>query len=173
MGGQQIMEEQEFYQAFKIDNDISADEGIETLRELQEEIKRLERVTEARIERLKEGFRSKSLPLKEQAMSLENELKAYFSTLKTKDTKTLRKYSLPSGTLVEKKQEPQYKMDNEKLLVWAKATCKDYFHVEEKPCWGEIKKSLEFKEGMAIHKATGEVIKSIEVIEREPKFEIK
>jgi len=164
------MEERYF---FTVKDDISADMAVEAIRELQEEVGRLENVTKARIELLQEATERKTAPIKEELDSLEIQLKEYFKTLKTKDTKTQRKYVLPSGDLLEKKQAPEFERDNDKLLVWAKTCNKKYYKTEEKPVWEEIKKDLEFKEGLAIHKETGEVLNSIAVKEREPKFIIK
>jgi len=164
------MEERYF---FTVEDDISADEAVEAIRELQEEVDRLENITKARKELLQEATERKTAPLKEELDSLEIQLKEYFKTLKTKDTKTQRKYILPSGDLLEKKQEPEFERDNDKLLKWAKANNKKYYTTKETPAWAIIKDDLEFKKGLAVHKETGEVVDSVTVKEREPKFIIK
>ena len=164
------MEERYF---FTVKDDISADMAVEAIRELQEEVGRLENVTKARIELLQEATERKTAPIKEELDSLEIQLKEYFKTLKTKDTKTQRKYVLPSGDLLEKKQAPKFELDNDKLLKWAKANNKKYYTTKETPAWAIIKDDLEFKKGIAVHKKTGEVVDSVTVKEREPKFIIK
>jgi len=164
------MEERYF---FTVEDDISADEAVEAIRELQEEVDRLENITKARKELLQEATERKTAPLKEELDSLEIQLKEYFKTLKTKDTKTQRKYILPSGDLLEKKQAPEFELDNDELLEWAKTNNEKYYTTKETPAWTAIKADLEFKGGFAIHKETGEIVYSVTVKEREPKFIIK
>src|SRR5690554_1236277 len=103
---------------FKIEDDVTADETLELREQIQEEINRLEKIKEGRIARIEQQTAERTNPLREQIMNIDAELRAYFSTLETKNTKTQRKYVLPSGTLIEKKQQPEFKRNDENLVDW-------------------------------------------------------
>jgi hypothetical protein len=47
-------------------------------------------------------------------------LEEYFASVPHKATKTQESYSLPSGKLILKRQQPEYKTNEEELLQWLK-----------------------------------------------------
>ena len=96
-------------------------------------------------------------------------------TVKAKETKTQKSYKLPSGTLKVKYQKPEYKRDDAKLTEFLKNNYISYVETVYKPKWADFKKATNFitKDGKAIIEDTGEVIDGVEVIEREPTFEVE
>ena len=85
------------------------------------------------------------------------------------DIKTIK---LPFGQLKIRAQQPEYIRDETKLLAWAKVSRPDDVKTKETADWATIKKSVVVKDGMAVDTTTGEVVDGVQVVEREPKFEV-
>ena len=84
----------------------------------------------------------------------------------------MEKYRLPSGEIVKKYPNPEFRRDNNKLLDWIKANGLDYVEVKESPKWGELKKITKVMNGQVVTE-DGEIVEGVEVIEREPVLEFK
>ena len=105
-------------------------------------------------------------------------LMEYFAALPDeaiKTTKTLRKYKLPKGELVMKKQAPQILHDDEELLEWLDGNgMTELVAVKRSPRWAEVKARLEIHEdGSPVDMETGEIVPGISVIARADIFEVK
>lgn len=107
---------------------------------------------------------------------LEQQLERYFTYLQdnklVKSTKTTDSYQLPSATLKLKQQSPELERDEDKLLAWCKENGAEFIKVKESVNWADLKKNLTIKDGKAITK-DGEILESIRVYERRPKFEVE
>lgn len=99
-------------------------------------------------------------------------LRGYLDLVPAKQSATQRKYELPGGTLLLKKQQPEYETADEKLVPWLKENgMTDMIKVTEKAKWGDLKKELKLTpDGTEMMTADGEVVPGIKVIQRDPVF---
>ena len=101
---------------------------------------------------------------------IERALFAYFKTKKHTKTQTQEYVKLPLGKLMLKKQNPEFKRDDAKVIEWLKENgAPEFVKVEEKLDWANLKKATTIV-GNAIVNTDGEIIPGVEVIEREDKF---
>ena len=172
-----VLDEEQFNSGtdgFKVEDDVTADWCLDMIRESKAEISRFEMVVNEKVKTLNdrlEAFKGRQ----ERTISyFEDLLRQYIESLSIKPTKAGNKiYSLPSGKLQLKKQEPEYIKDETKLLQALKnAGMKDYIKTIEKPEWGELKKVVTVS-GKNIVNEDGEVIDGVKVVARELKFEVK
>lgn len=90
-----------------------------------------------------------------------------------KKTKTQEKYRLPSGEIIKKYPNPEYKRDNDRLLSWIqKNKLDDYVEIKQSPKWGELKKVTKIVNGQVVTE-DGEIVEGVEVIEKPPVMEFK
>ncbi|WP_312907273.1 host-nuclease inhibitor Gam family protein [Tissierella praeacuta] len=90
-----------------------------------------------------------------------------------KKTKTQEKYRLPSGEIIKKYPNPEYKRDNDRLLSWIqKNKLNDYVEIKQSPKWGELKKVTKIVNGQVVTE-DGEIVEGVEVIEKPPVMEFK
>ena len=102
--------------------------------------------------------------------NLEHMLAAYFATVPHKVTKTQESYTMPEGKLVMKKQNPEYKRDDAKVIAWLKANNGGQFvKVKEELDWAGLKAVTGVFGGNVVDE-NGEIIPGIEVVDREAKF---
>lgn len=101
-------------------------------------------------------------------------LQEYFSTVPAKETKTMSKYSLPSGELVMTKAKEDFRAaDKEKLLSWCITNDPELIKVESSPKWAEIKKRLAVIEGHIVDQETGLFVDGVELEEKPEEFKVK
>ena len=113
--------------------------------------------------------------------TLTRKLKDFFFRQKdaglTRETKTSTVFNTPSGKLVLKKQEPEYKRDDTEVIAWLKKNAPQFIKVEESVDWAAMKKAYDVIEDKmaAINEETGEIdyIPGITITPREDKFEAK
>lgn len=141
----------------------------------------LNKIREARANRDKmiDWYNAKIKEISEQTdfdtFNLERLLSEYFRMTADvhKKTKTTESYSLPSGKLVMKAQQPEFKRDDSKVIEWLKGhDGADYVRIEEKLDWAGLK-ARSAVIGGKLFDENGEEIAGIEVIEREPKFVVE
>lgn len=103
------------------------------------------------------------------------QLQDYFGKVPHKATKTQESYALPSGKLVYKQQEPEYRRDDAVLLPWLKDNAPELVKVEEKPDWAGLKKVLTVlaPDDMtsSVADGNGEIVPGIEAVQRDPVFQ--
>lgn len=149
----------------------------------------IDKVNEELIEkaRFKESIINKIELLQEKLKKVEEEeqylierrnsyLIEYFESIPDKfkkKTKTQEKYRLPSGSIIKKYPQPEFKRNNEQLLSWIKANhLNEYIEVKETPKWGELKKTIQVV-GNQVVTEDGEIVEGVEVVERPPMVEFK
>lgn len=86
-----------------------------------------------------------------------------------KETKTQASYPLPTGKLVLKHQEPEYKPDDETLVPWLEKNKPDYVKVQKSADWAGLKKTL-ILNGTTLITEDGEIVPGITVTPRPDKF---
>lgn len=161
---------------WKIKNDDDAEWLIERVNKDLIESARYKESLKNKIEALEEKLRKVE---EEEKLSIERRnsyLAEYFETIDEKfkkKTKTLEKYRLPSGEIVKKYPNPQFKRNNNKLLGWIKQNnLDDYVEIKESPKWNELKAITSVKNGQVVTE-DGEIVEGVEVIERDLVLEFK
>ena len=105
---------------------------------------------------------------------IDRALFAFFQTVEHKKTKTQESWSIPAGKLILKKQAPEYKRDDTKVIDWLKKTPEgtQYVKTTESLDWANLKKDTTVV-GKTVVNQDGEIIPGIEVVEREDKFVVE
>lgn len=169
------IDELEEDKTFFIDTDEKAEWAIKKIAEERAEAQRYISVCQNAISTYQDKIKKAKADLDNKTSYFTFQLQRYMDTVKAKETKTQKTYKLPSGTLKVKYQKPEYKRDEDKLTEFLKKNYTDYVETVYKPKWAEFKKATNFitKDGKAIIEDTGEVVEGVEVIEREPVFEVQ
>lgn len=173
------MSEQERYIAglleesgeFRITDDLMADWAVEKINAARTERDRLVSLVEEKIGQLEEKRQLYIVNFEENTSYLRGKLMDYFMTVKTQDTKTMKKYKLVSGTLVLKRQQPLYERDEAALLTWAEQTAPELVKVKKEVSWADLKRRADVSGGSLL--LDGEIIPGVTVIERENVFEVQ
>ena len=173
------MSEQERYIAglmgesneFRITDDSTADWAVEKINAARAERDRLVSLVQEKIEQLQEKRQLYIVNFEENTSYLRAKLMDYFMTVKTQDTKTMKKYKLVSGTLVLKKQQSVYERDEGALLAWAETTAPELVKVKKEVSWSDLKKQADVSGDKLL--LDGEIIPGVTVIEREDVFEVQ
>ncbi|MBS4538189.1 host-nuclease inhibitor Gam family protein [Clostridium sp. D2Q-11] len=162
---------------WKVQNDDDAEFIIEKYNEKLSETNRYKLAIETKIKSLKDKLSKVNDEEREIIERRDSYLAEYFETIDEKfkkKSKTQEKYRLPSGSIVKKYPNPQFKRSEDKLLNWIKSNeLNNYVEIKEAPKWGDLKKLTQVVNGQVIYKETGEIIEGIELIERSPVLEFK
>ena len=173
------MSEQERYIAglleesgeFRITDDLMADWAVEKINAARAERDRLVSLVQEKMEQLQEKRQLYMSNFEDNTSYLRAKLMDYFMTVKTQDTKTMKKYKLVSGTLVLKKQQPLYERDEAALMGWAEKTVPELVKVKKEVSWADLKKEADVSGDKLL--LDGEIIPGVTVIEREDVFEVQ
>ena len=173
------MSEQERYIAelmeesgeFRITDDLMADWAVEKINAARAERDRLVSLVQEKMEQLEEKRKLYIVNFEDDTSYLRSKLMEYFSTVKTQDTKTMKKYKLVSGTLILKKQQPMYERDEAKLLTWAETTAPELVKVKKEVSWSDLKKQADVSGDKLL--LDGEIIPGVTVVEREDVFDVQ
>ena len=163
-------------QGFVIDNYQKADWAIRQIKEEERESSRLVDLYKGQMQELEQKIKRESERLEKATAYLKEELEGYFESVPDlhRVTKTQRKYRLGCGDLVLKQQQPEYKRDNLALLESVRGLgLQDCIVTKEEVVWSELKSRCKAAGDHLVLAESGEVIEGVQVIEREPKFEIK
>ena len=174
---------------FVVDTDEKAEWAIKKIAEERAEAQRYISVCQNAISTYQDKIEKAKADLDNKTSYFTFQLQRYMDTVKAKETKTQKTYKLPSGTLKVKYQKPEYKRDDDKLTEFLKKNnYTDYIETIYKPKWGEFKKIASLNRDAIVDEETGELIdytpyylvdangnkvEGVEVIEREPVFEVQ
>lgn len=171
--------EQPVRERFTVDNDMKAEwclSKIRSIRRKQEsevsELKRQMKFYEDRIACI-------SHDADEDVAFFEEMLKGYFADRAAegfvKETKTKVGYKLPTGELIMKHREPEYKRNNdEETIKWLeKKGAEKFVKVKKELDWANLKKAVVVSGNGVADAETGEVIPCIEVVPREDEFVVE
>ena len=156
---------------FKITDDLMADWAVEKINAARAERDRLVSLVQEKIEQLQEKRQLYMSNYEENTSYLRGKLMDYFMTVKTQNTKTMKKYKLVSGTLVLKRQQPLYERDEGALLAWAETTAPELVKVKKEVSWADLKKQTDISGDKLL--LDGEIIPGVTVVEREDVFEVQ
>lgn len=153
-----IQEEEK--ETWKVEDDLGADWCIDKIRESKAEYNRFEMVAKAKIQQIEHALRKEKEKMENEVSFFESKLREYFETVKAEETKTLKKYKLPSGELRMKKSQVTFDYDKKKLLEVAETdgNMDDYIKVKKDFDWANFKKNLKIEGNSIINKETGEII---------------
>ena len=146
--------------------ELQADELITSIKEMQEDKARFEKIAAGKIESIQNDLKYKSKVLDEQMQFSKDQLRAFFNTIKSKETKTQKSYNLLSGKLIYKKASQKIAHDEKQLINWAEQSLSNqnrYTSVIKtaKLDWSLLKKDLSISNGMIVNRLTGEVLEDI------------
>lgn len=140
---------------FVVDNDRTADWCIRKIAQLQKEADDWKKHYQLMCEKVQADTQY-------NVDILQAKLEDYFSSVPHKTTTTQQKYQLPSGTLILKKQQPRYTVDQDKTLNWLKD---NFMHTmirtKEEVNWGELKKQLTIAPDGSMLDENGEIVPGI------------
>lgn len=163
-------------EAWKVEDDLAADWCLDKIRESKAVYNRFEMVAKAKIQQIEEALRKQKDKCDSEVGFFESKLREYFKTLKTEDTKTLKKYKLPSGQLIMKKSQITFDYDKDKLLQYAeKEKLEEYIKISKDFKWADFKKQLQIKDNNIVNKETGEIveIEGLVLKERPEEFKVE
>jgi hypothetical protein len=160
-------------EGFMIDTDNKAEWALQKISEERADAERYIRVCKEMISEYEHKIRQKEEKLEKNTSFLRQGLQSYFTMVPHKKTKTQETYSLPSGKLKIKYQNPEFKKNDELLIKWLKENdMSDLVKTEEKPNWVDFKKKITVS-GENIVTEDGLVVDGVEALERSPVFEIE
>ncbi|TDT63392.1 host-nuclease inhibitor Gam family protein [Fonticella tunisiensis] len=160
-------------EGFRVDDDLKADWCLDKIREANAEYNRFEMVVNAKIEQLQQALKKAQEKRDREVGFFEGKLREYFETVKAKETKTQKSYSLPSGKLVLKYQQPEFKRDEDTLLNWVENNKPQFIKIKKSVDWSNLKKNVKVVNDLIIDSQTGEIIEGVTIEEREPKFVVE
>ncbi|NCB36708.1 MAG: hypothetical protein EOM58_11785, partial [Clostridia bacterium] len=147
---------------FRITDDVMADWAVEKINAARAERDRLVSLVQEKMEQLQEKRQLYITNYEESTSYLREKLMDYFMTVKTQDTKTMKKYKLVSGTLVLKRQQPVYERDEGALLAWAETTAPELVKVKKEVSWVDLKKQADVNGDRLL--LDGEIIPGVTVV---------
>lgn len=158
----EIEEVQEVQQGFRVTDKGNAEWCVRKVQALNVQIAENNALASAEIERVKTWQESENRKAQDDINYFTGLLEQYMREIHEHDSKT-RSIKLPHGVIRLKKQQPEFKMDEDKTLKWLKENYPDKVKVVEDFSKADVKK---------IVKETGEVWDGLEIIERDFKFEV-
>lgn len=164
-------------EVWKVEDDLGADWCLDKIRESKAEYNRFEMVAKAKIEQIEQALKKEKEKMESETGFFESKLREYFETVKPDETKTLKKYKLPSGELRMKKPQVTFDYDKKKLLEVAEINenMNDYIKVKKDFDWANFKKNLKIEGNSIINKETGEIIEieGLELKEKPEEFSVE
>lgn len=153
---------------FVIDNDQAAEWALRRIREARMEAD----MWEAHYQREAKKERERA---DETVAHMNALLEDYFRTVPHKKSKTQESYTLPSGKLVRKAQQPKYTINDEDACAWLDGhSMGDLVKMTVKADWAQLKKQVSvLADGTVIMADTGEVIDGVTAEIREPVFVVE
>lgn len=137
-------------EAFSVDTDSKAEWAIKKINERRDERDRLVKVCEEQIAE----YRVKADAYKEKCeRDVEYyiiQLEQYFQTVPHHVTKTMEKYALPSGNLIMKQKEPEYKRADTLAEELEAKGLDGFLKVKKVENWAELKKIIQIIDGRAM-----------------------
>ena len=162
-----LLEEMEQEERFQITDDQKADWCLRKIAEADAELARLTDWYERQTALAQERHDSR-------VAYFTGLLQEYFSTVPAHETKTMSKYTLPSGELVLTKAKTDYvKADDEKLLSWCMSNDPDLVKVTTALNWGDLKKRLTTVDGKVADQETGLFVDGVVIEPKEAEFKVK
>ena len=163
-------QEQEEREQFHIKNDDKANWAIRKIAKARKEFAEAERQAERETERINAWLDGKRKERERAEEFFTGLLTAYYLPQHMEDPQR-KTFKLPAGAFRVRQQQPEFQRDDAALVQWLEEhVMPDYLEVVKKPKWGELKKLIETKGGVAT--VAGEVVDGIMVVPRGLKFTV-
>lgn len=150
-------------------DDTSAEMMVQRIKEADEQYDRMKAWYEHQLQKAKE--------IHDNTVEwAKRNLQGYLGIVPARQTATETKYELPGATLVLKKQQPKYDVDNAEMVPWLKENGMGDFvktTVKEEAAWGELKKTLIKAPDGTYVTEDGEVPPGLTVTQRPDEFQVK
>ena len=154
-------------ESFRIDNDRLADWAVKKIAEADAEYNRLEDWYKRQLDIAKVHRDS-------EINYFTMKLQEYFGTVPVHETKTMKKYALPSGELVFTKEKRDFAAENpEALLDWCRMNEPELIKTKLEPAWASIKKRLAVTEAGVVDTETGLVVNGVVELNKPAEFKVK
>lgn len=152
---------------FKVLDDKGAEWCLKKIREAKQEAQKWAEHYKAQMEKAQKEAES-------TVAYFEGLLFEYFSTVPHKQTKTQQSYTLPSGKLIVKKQQPKFETDDAVLVPWLKHNAmNDFVKVKESADWAALKKAVTVTDdGASVVDENGEIVPGVTVTIRPDLFQV-
>jgi Bacteriophage Mu Gam like protein. len=155
--------------AWEVDNDSNADWALRKILEARADRDR-------RVEHYKRQIAHEEEACSRVESFFGEHLQRYFATLPVRETKTQKSYSLPSGKLVLKRRQPEYKRENDTLCAWligmGLSDCVEHIDTY-KALWANLKPLTESRDdGSVVYAESGEIIPGLAAVPQEDVFTI-
>lgn len=153
---------------FRVTDDSAAEWCMRKIREAQEDVQKWEAHYANQLQKVKDEAQ-KTI---DYFTAL---LEEYFSSVPHKATKTQETYSLPTGKLIRKKQQPEYERDDEKLVPWLKQNFMGQLvKTKESADWAALKALVHVTpDGANVATDEGEIVPGVKVTPRPDVFKIE
>lgn len=161
------MAEYETNEPFTITDDGKAEWAMKKIAEADAELERMSEWYVAQIEAAKQRHT-------ETVSYFSNLLRGYMDKVPAKDTKTMRKYALPSGELIISKAKKDFTIsDADELLGWCQMNDATLVKVKMEPSWSAVKKRLQMTDAGVVDTETGLVVSGVTEMDIEESFKVK
>ena len=159
---------------WRITDDAAADWAVKKIMDEKGEFVRLKALADEQITQIEARLDAVEKRMESRTGFLTGKLAEYFQTVPHRETKTQEQYALLSGKLVWTRPKTTLEKDDTALLAYLKASGNnEYIKTEEKPMWGEFKKTLAVVGGHVVSTETGDVIDCITAVEQPGSFDVK
>ena len=139
--------------------------AVKKVKALHEELHKVANTARVEKERIEVWEESRSRKINNDISHYETKLQNY---LIQQGKKTI---SLPHGEIKFRKQQPRY-IYNNNLSEFVEKNMPEYMKVKQELDWSALKKDVEVRGGIAIHRITGEVL-PIDIEDQPDKFSVK
>ena len=151
---------------FTVKDDRAAEWCLKKIAEANEEQERMLAWYYTQIETLKKQTQ-------DEVSYFKGLLRAYFETVPAKETKTQRKYNLPSGSLVFHKAKQDFGCDDPETLVgWCLVNDPALVKTEVRPRWADIKKRLTLTDAGIVDTETGLKVEGVVMLDKPEEFDV-
>lgn len=155
---------------FKVDDDLKAEWCLSKIKTLNKECQRIVSPLDFKINILEAQLEDSKKAKEEYIKKYENEknffyalLSEYAKTIEMEEQKTQKKYTLPSGELISKKETEKIILKDEEKLINYFQNNGDIDYIEYKPvlCWKNLKQKLVIRNGQILNTETGEIFEDV------------
>lgn len=172
-----LTQEERPREAFRIETKDQAIWSFRKLQKLAAQEAEAKEVARREIDKINTWLKGETDKVQDDRAFFQGALTEYHKAEFAKDDKAKSIKFAGFGTLKSKAQQPDVTYDEPAVKEWAKSNAQEFVVTppppEPKLAWGELKKKLDFKNGQAVYKETGEIVPDIVVVDRERKFEVE
>lgn len=172
-----LTQEEQPREAFRIQTKDQAIWAFRKLQKLAVQEAEAKEVAQREIDRINTWLKGETDKVQDDRSFFQGALTEYHRAEFKKDDKAKSIKFAGFGTLKSKAQQPEVTYDEPAVKEWASASAPEFVVTppppEPKLAWGELKKKLDFKNGQAVFKDTGEIVPDIVVTERERAYTVE